>query len=95
MNIPDVILEIVQKGCEVTLKKIDDIVVFDIHTDAKSHLYIEVVENYTKGFNIHTRSNPTEFVDELDFHDVVWRVKNCMYGRDYVSYFWSQEIAKL
>lgn len=92
MNIPDVILEIVQKGCEVTLKKIDDIVVFDIHTDAKSHLYIEVVEN---GFNVHTRSNPIEFVESLDFREIVWRVERCLCGRDYISYFWAQEIEKL
>ncbi len=63
--------------------------VVDFNTQAKSHLYLHIPEDLqeNKAF-FTTRYNKEKQNNIKDFCDLLWEVKDCMYGRDYVNEQW-------
>lgn len=87
----ELIKQIVNLGIEATIKKChyDNCkgkIVYDLDTQAKSHLYLEPLENdewiaYMRYDEVQKLQNPT-------IEDIVELVKYCMHYRDYVNYYW-------
>lgn len=91
--LPKLIEDCVKNGHELTLSQKDNKILFDIHTGTKSEISIEVSEN---GYFLHTRYNQPEFVkeDEFNYIDLLWRVKDSMYGRDYIDQTWADKMVE-
>lgn len=85
MSLQELILELVKNGIEITLEwdKTRELVVHNLNTGMKSHCHL--VEKDGKVM-AEMRYDKTAVVEDYD--DVLWVVKNCMCGRDYLSGSW-------
>lgn len=85
------IKEIVTLGIEVTIKKChqgtcNDRIVYDMDTQAKSHLYLEPIEDGK--WIAHMRYDEFQVLNNPTLKDVIDLVKHCMHYRDFVNYNW-------
>lgn len=84
------ILELaLDNGVEVTMRKFDSEVVYDMDTMAKSHLY---VKPKGEGVVCYGRYDCEELVTDLE--DFLYQVKGCLHGRDYMNSNWVQILVK-
>ncbi len=89
IQIDDLIQTIIDHGVRVSVYKRDDKVVFDLNTEAKSHLHL--VNDGNKWYAETRYNNPSEI---FDFNSVLCEVYGCMYGRPYISDTWRRILAE-
>lgn len=84
--IPSLIKYIMRKGIEVKLELLGDRILYDVDTQAKSHLYLEYIPE-SDTFTGYGRYDMVERgIDSID--SLIMAVKDCMHGRDFVNSTW-------
>lgn len=88
---PELIRQIVNLGIEVTIKKCHhktckDTIIYDLDTQAKSHLYLKHVEG--NKWLAHMRYDEIQVLNNPTLEDIVDLVKYCTHYRDFVNYRW-------
>ncbi len=83
----EVLIEIIKSGITIEMfyDKKKDCVLYDMNTQAKSHLYLKEEEDGT--FTGYGRYD-TIYTDLEDIEDITWKVYLGMYGRPYVNNAW-------
>lgn len=82
---PPLILKILKREIDVTLEYYGGAVLYNINTQAKSELRLELLPDGS--YLGHCRYGKI-IRDIKDLRDVVNAVRDCMHGRDYVSQAW-------
>lgn len=90
MDFVDIIDRLLNEGIEITLKKIDGNVWYDLNTGMKSHLWIAPATNGE--FKFSTRYS--EGVEELDINQLLHLARHCLHGRDYMNGNWQRLLEK-
>jgi len=94
---------LVNEGIEITISK--DMkpdgygVYYDLNTQMKSHAYLVFSEDIFKIYKRYDEvSTPPSYTDMSNIEDVIdficWEVKDCMYGRDFMSERWEKLLIK-
>jgi hypothetical protein len=93
MTFEEMIAKLLDNGIEIVLKKQDGVVWYDLQTGMKSELLIAKSPNHgdetaiSKGRYGHEGS-----IDTWD--DLMYEVKNCLHGRDFMSSAWQDLLVK-
>jgi hypothetical protein len=94
MTFEEMIDKMLDNGIEITLKKENGVVWYDLNTGAKSHLWVAKSPNpggdetaISQGRYGHKGSINT-------WSDLMWEVKDCLCGRDYMATNWEGLLAK-
>ena len=90
MDFVDVIYYLLSEGIDITLKKIDGNVWYDLNTGMKSKLWIAPTTNGE--FKFSTRYS--EGVEELSIRHLLYLARHCLHGRDYMSSAWRNLLIK-
>lgn len=85
MLLQELILELVKNGIEVTLEwdKTREVVIHNLNTGMKSHCHLVEIDGKIIAEMRYDKSSVVE-----DYDEILWIVKNCMCGRDYLSGNW-------
>lgn len=94
MTFDEMIDKLLDNGIEITLKKENGVVWYDLNTGMKSHLWIAKSPNpggdetgITQGRYEHKGSFDT-------WYDLLWEVRGCMHGRDFMHSAWRDLLVK-
>lgn len=90
MDFVDIIDRLLNEGIEITLKKIDGNVWYDLNTRMKSNLLISPTTNGEFKYS-------TRYVDgceELDWDNLMQLAVKCLCGREYMAGDWHRLLEK-
>lgn len=80
---------IINEGITVSMwKDVKNEVVYDVHTEAKSHLYLKFTNQQCAYYGRYDSG----FINT--FNDLLFEVKNCLCGRDYINPSWVAVLKK-
>ena len=89
----EIIEKLVKNGIQVTMtyNEVKDCVIYDLNTGMKSHCHL-MWDNGANSVVAYMRYDESRYVD--DYSDVLWAVKSCLQGRDYMSSAWESLLLK-
>jgi hypothetical protein len=92
-NINDLITKLVEEGIEITIDK--DMyggpvgIYYDLNTGMKSHCYLTDADGTIKAYTRYDKVHEVE-----DYGDLLYIVKDCMHGRNYLAGAWLKLLVK-
>ena len=90
MSFQEMIEELVHRGIEVTLMKVNEHIWYNLNTGMKSHLWIRPG---SFGVNFYeARYDESGTFTDLD--ELFQIAKNCMHGRDYLHHGWQKVLVE-
>lgn len=88
MTFEEMIYKLLDNGIEITLKKQDGVVWYDLNTGMKSHLWIAKSPN-PGGDETAISQGRYDHKGSIDtWSDLLWEVKGCLHGRDFMAGSW-------
>lgn len=94
MTFEEIIDKLLDNGIEITLKKQDGVVWYDLNTGMKSHLWITKDEDYADGPFAKYQARYDESGTIRGWSDLMWVAKQCKYGYDFINTSWCELLVK-
>ena len=92
-SLTEIIEKLVKNGIQVTTtyNEVKDCVIYDLNTGMKSHCHLRW-DNEKNSIVADMRYDKSEYIDT--YSDVLWAVKSCLQGRDYMGSAWESLLLK-
>lgn len=88
--IEEIIGKLLDNGIEITLKKENGVIKYDLNTGMKSTLIIS--EGSFGTIKCESRYDHSSYAD--DYRDILHEVKYCLHGRDFMNQHWEKLLLK-